>query len=119
MAKSGPKPGMRLRFRRILECFQNQGINLKKKLPANFIIPENYSDITRYEFELVADGFRNKNVNLLFPRLFPDLKSLDVTTDEESIKPPPDVDIDSLPLEVRQVIRDALARRLNESPPCG
>ena len=115
MGLRGPITGLtKRRFLDILECYTKQGIDLNKKVPASFFIPEDYKHITPYEFQIVAEVYRiahtprsrNRNAyfQMIFNRLFPELRATDITTNDETIK---DESID-LPTATLEKIRDLM-----------
>lgn len=88
--RAGTKPGFRKprNVAAIFECFQKMKINLRDELPADFKPLPEWKHITIYEFQMVADLFRNKNYYPIIDRLSPTLKAVDITTDGAAIDKP-------------------------------
>jgi hypothetical protein len=98
-------PARRLLLKRIFECWQKQDIDPMVDLKEQgFFIPENYQDITWFEFELVARMWREGRLESLAKRLFPELRATDLTTDDESINPRPMANISTDKLEQIEAI---------------
>jgi hypothetical protein len=74
------------RIEEIAECFSNLEFDFKKKeLPAGFKIPTNYAHIPMAVFRV---GYRCLRSSAAFDKLFPSLKSVDVTSDGDKLAKP-------------------------------
>ena len=98
------------RFLDVLLYFSNGKIDLKNGLPEKFKVPTDALDrgLTRYDFELVSECYKRAHSNdrdragyfsMLMSRLYAELRSTDITTNDESINETYDPRLDKLSQE--------------------
>ena len=112
------------RFLDVIKYLDRMKLDLKKKLPKDIVLPTNAVDegLTIYDFQLVAEGFRRAHSNgrnshnyysMLMSRLYAELRSTDITTNDESINETHDPRLDKLSQETLDKMETLIKEELD------
>ena len=98
------------RFLDVIEYFNNGKVDLKNGLPENYKIPADAiaKGLTIYDFEMIATCYQRAHLSnaqarhyydMLMKRVYAELRSTDITTNDESINETHDPRLDKLSQE--------------------